>query len=308
MVVVNAGMGGLVSQHLGNFAAADVEITDLTGEIGKIDIQGKFSALILEALFEKPDDVLSDMAYFSCKGDIFPANRSRELALIDGTSVLLSRTGYTGEFGFELFVAASQTSALWERLLDVGHSFNVLPCGLAARDSLRAGALLPLSHQDIGNWLFANTPWSFVLPWDEGGNAFTKQFVGADAVLAGSTSSYTYGFAGYDPRKIPQTEKTAVIDEDSKPVGVVLTCTTDMGVGRIGEKIVSVATPEELGRPSDFKARGLSCGFLKTTRPYDSGDILYLSEGKKKIKVEIRSEVRPDRTARKPMHLMRIKD
>lgn len=305
-VVVNSGMGSVVSAHLRKQAESEVTITDYTDQLGKIDIQGPASACILEQLLEDPDSVLGDMVYFSFKGDIFPGG-GQLVRLKDGTSVLLSRTGYTGEFGFELFVQASATVALWRKLLEVGVEYGLMPCGLAARDSLRAGALLPLSHQDIGSWLFANTPWSFALPWDEAGVSFTKQFIGAKPVSAGSSSSYTYGFAGYDPRKIPVMDDTVVLDSDGSRVGIVLTCTTDMAIGRVGEHIVGIATLESAGRPADFRARGLSCGFIKTERPCNVGEQVILSKGKRKITVEIRDEIRPDRTARRPMKQMREK-
>ena len=199
----------------------------------------------------------------------------------------------------------SDTRYLWEKLLQEGTEFNLTPCGLASRDSLRAGALLPLSHQDIGDWVFANTPWSFVLPWDEKEHGFTKLFIGADKVLTGSNESYTYGFAGYDPRKITVTEETRVLDQEMNEIGKVLTCTTDMATGRVNGKIFSVATPESAGRPADFRARGLSCGFIRTTRSCRVGDTVFLSEGKRRIEVEIRDDVRPDRTARRPMKQMR---
>ncbi len=74
--------------------------------------------------------------------------------LINGKNILLSRSGYTGEIGFEIYCRAEDTVEIWELLIGRGKGLNITPCGLAARDSLRAGAKLPLSHQDIGNWPF----------------------------------------------------------------------------------------------------------------------------------------------------------
>ena len=94
---------------------------------------------------------LKKIPYFSFKGHF---NATSPLAdtvrLTDGTPILLSRTGYTGEFGFEIFVSPDHTVKLWEMILDAGSDCELVPCGLAARDSLRGGAVLPLSHQDIG--------------------------------------------------------------------------------------------------------------------------------------------------------------
>jgi aminomethyltransferase len=72
-----------------------------------------------------------------------------------GLDVIISRTGYTGEDGFEITLIASKNdlqekaTKLWEALLDAGKEFDIKPCGLGARDSLRLGGGLPLSGQDF---------------------------------------------------------------------------------------------------------------------------------------------------------------
>lgn len=306
MVVVNAGMGPLISDHLHKLATADVGIVDHSDTIGKIDLQGPASALILQQVLDDPDSVLDDLLYFSFKGDIFTAE-GRPVTVKEDIPLLLSRTGYTGEFGFEMFVESTYAEKLWGLILEAGASFGLTACGLASRDSLRTGAMLPLSHQDIGNWKFGRTPWSFVLPINGKGSSFTKQFVGADSLLK-EEAEFTYGFAGYDPRKIPVTDDCMVVDENGDRLGTILTCTTDMAIGRIGddkERIISIATSVADGRPEDFRPRGLSCGFIRTDRPCLPGDHVWLVEGKRKVKVEIRNDIRPDRTARRSMKRMR---
>ncbi len=218
--------------------------------------------------------------------------------------MLLSRTGYTGEFGFEIFVSSYRLVSLWKMLLGAGRESGLEPCGLAARDSLRAGAVLPLSHQDIGDWPFAENPWPFALTERESNGKFGKEFLGSEALSLHTPTEYTLPFAGYDPRKMVVSEKSYVADENGVRVGTILTCATDMAIGRVGNTIVSIATSVEGGRPEDFVSRGLSCGFVKVDRKFKVGDILLLTDGKRKIKVEIRNDVRPDRTARQPMKEM----
>ena len=303
MIVVNSGMGLAVDAHLRELSQGQVIITDHSDRLGKIDLQGPASARILQFLFSDPESVLAGMGYFSFKGDIFPGG-SAPLELKDGTRVILSRTGYTGEFGFELFTDKANALNLWNQLLGAGERFGLLPCGLAARDSLRAGALLPLSHQDIGDWTFGHTPWSFVLPWDKDGESWTKSFVGAER-LRESERDYTYGFAGFDPRKISAGDTSEVQNDSGTTIGKILTCTTDMAIGRVEDRIVSIATPVTKGRPESFQARGLSCGIVRVDRSCQPGDQVWLVEGKRKLKVEIRMSIRPDRTARVPMAQMR---
>jgi aminomethyltransferase len=307
MVVVNASMGGPVAAHLTkNAAGMKAEVVDLSDRVGKIDIQGKSSAKILSRVLKHPGAVFTGFPYFSFKGWYqSKIQNSDAVQLNDGTPILLSRTGYTGEFGFEIFVEPEKLVSLWELLLKAGQEYALEPCGLAARDSLRAGAVLPLSHQDIGDWPFAENPWPFALAErDIKTKKFSKEFIGAEALSSLAATDYTLPFAGYDPRKMVISEKSYVADEDGKRVGTILTCATDMAIGRVDDKIVSIATDVEDGKPQGFVPKGLSCGFIKVNRLFRHGDIVFLTDGKRKIKVEIRGDIRPDRTARRPIQKM----
>ena len=307
MLVVNASMGGPIAAHLHqhNPDPTKAVIHDHTDRIGKMDLQGPAAARVLSRVLRDPDQVFDRMVYFSFKGtfapDLLPGV---PVTLLDGTPVLVSRTGYTGEFGFELFVAPEHTAKLWQLLLAAGEPDHLLVCGLAARDSLRAGAGLPLSHQDIGPWLFACNPWLFVLPWNEAGNGFTKEFLGAPALLAAQEAPCTLPYAGFDPRKITISDQSRVTGLDGTPLGTILTCTTDMAIDRVDGTIVSIATPPENGRPRSFTPRGLCCGFVRLDRPLAPGSEVLLTDGKRTLKVEIRDQIRPDRTARKPLAAM----
>jgi aminomethyltransferase len=305
MVVVNAGMGGTVAGHLRDRPeAAGVRIVDHTDLVGKMDIQGPLAAKVLGRVLRDPQTVFAGMAYFSCRGGFDDLMAPQPVTLLDGTPLLISRTGYTGEFGFELFVAADRIVPLWQTVLAAGEEFAVLPCGLAARDSLRTGAVLPLSHQDIGSWKFANNPWLFALPWDDSGKSFSKEFIGGRSLLEEPAGEYTLPFAGFDPRKITVGKDTFVTNLQGDTIGQVLTCATDMAIGRVGEAIISIATPAAEGRPEDFRPRGLSCGFVRINRPVQYGSNVGITDGKREIRVEIRADIRPHRSARRPITSM----
>ena len=77
-----------------------------------------------------------------------------------------------------------------------------------------------------------------------------------------------------------------------------------MAIDRVGDAIVSIATSVESGRPEPFTPRGLCCGLVRVERMLPFGTEVVLTDGKRKLKVEIRDQIRPDRTARKPMHSM----
>lgn len=302
MIVANAGMGATLAAHLGRHPAdAGADIRDLTDRAGKIDIQGPEAARLLQRLIRDPERFFDKLIYFSFKGGFGECPSSSVVELLDGTPLLIARTGYTGEFGFELFMSLDAFPALWRKVLDEGKDLGALPCGLAARDSLRVGAVLPLSHQDIGDWPFAANPWLFALPWEEDRCGFSKDFVGAAELKNLETVEHTLPFAGHDPRKIVIGPDTHVTDPQGERIGRVLTCATDMAIGRVDGRIVSLATPAEKGRPEDFNPKGLCCGFVKVNRPLAPGEEVILTDGKRQVKVEIREDIRPDRTARRPI-------
>ena len=303
MVVVNAGMGGQVAEHLNaNKAEREVEIDDLTDRLGKIDVQGPTAARIVSGVLAAPETVLDPMPYFSFKGH-FSANapQADAVRLKNGVPILLSRTGYTGEFGFEIFVAPDQLVATWEMICAAGEAFGLETCGLAARDSLRGGAVLPLSHQDIGDWPFVNHPWPFALPYAADRSGFTKTFIGDKALLNVEAPDFTYAFVGADLRKVSTGDPATVVDGTGNEIGRVLTCVTDMGIGWHQGQILSVASP---GRPEDFAPRGLSCGFVKVATPLKPGTALKLKDSRRRIKVTVVEDIRPDRTARRPIKEM----
>jgi aminomethyltransferase len=307
MLVVNAAMGKTIKEHLTSHLHAEelVTIHDLTDQVGKMDIQGPASGRILAKIIKDPAVLFSKMIYFSFKGSLDQNKLPfAQTELLDNTPLMVSRTGYTGEFGFELFVAPEHITSLWHQLLEAGKEEGLIPCGLAARDSLRSGAGLPLSHQDIGDWPFADNPWLFTLPLDSGSNDFTKEFVGSKTLQSTTSSAWTLPFAGYDLRKIPLSEKSKVTDLDGTILGIPLTCTTDMAIGRVNNTIISLASSGEDGKPEGFKPKGLCCGFVKLNTKLDIGTQVILTDGKRKLKVEIRDDIRPGRTARRTVAKM----
>jgi aminomethyltransferase len=245
-------------------------------------------------LLPDAESIFQKLKYFTFWGSSWSGEWS--VALSRGVEVLLSRTGYTGELGFELIMDAEALTNAWEVVLSAGEADGLIPCGLASRDSLRAGAVLPLSHQDIGDWPFINHPWPFALPLNKDGRTFRKAFLGAEA-LHPDTAEHTQAFVGYDPRKV-DAHGAQVLNEAGESVGRVLTCVADMAVGRYNGRVYSLHSPD---RPDGFKARGLICGFVKVASPFELGGVVTLKDQRRGVQVEIVSDVRPDRTARLPL-------
>lgn len=295
-LVVNAGMGQVVIRHLRSLPGAGaIDMREPSPRLGKLDLQGPASAAIIKELLAEPEAVLAGLPYFAFKGDFDLARSTVRLA--DGTPLLLSRTGYTGEVGFEVFLPADRVGEVWDRVLKAGEGRGVLPCGLAARDSLRAGAVLPLSHQDIGPWPFINNPWTFALPLDPSGLGFTKIFVGA-AALDPDSADHTLPFVGMDQRRV-ETDGAEVLLRGAA-IGKILTIVSDMAIGRVDGRVTSIASP---AKPEGWTPRGLCCGFVKVDRRLAPGTLVRLRDKRREIEVEIASDIRPDRSARRKLAL-----
>ncbi len=296
MIVVNAGMGEKISEHF-NAHKKDhlVEIQNLTDQVAKIDVQGPLSAKLLAGQIQNSENILSNLSYFGFRGYLDKFMTSSDPVLLrDGTRVLLSRTGYTGELGFELFFDYTLLETVWQGLLEAGAPFNLQPCGLAARDSLRTGALLPLSHQDIGPWLYLRNPWVFALPYIKGKTKFSKKFIASEALEKGKETDYTIPFAGFDLRKI-MPERGSVFYPPGNKIGTVLTCVTDMAISRVNNRIYSMGSPD---KPADFSPRGLCCGYVKVNTFLQIGTIITLADDRRRIEVMITDNIRPHGTAR----------
>lgn len=291
LVVVNAGMGAPVKEHLLRYGAdLDVAVNDLTGKLCKIDLQGPRSLHILKKVLQPTTKFDSPLPYFGFVGHYDHGQEG--VRSLEGNPILVSRTGYTGEFGFELFVRPDGGLDLWNALLEAGKDAGVLPCGLGARDSLRTGAKLPLSHQDLGDWPACGHPWEFALCRTASG--FSKTFVGAEALQAAEGSSHTVAFLGENGRKV---EAGSEVLRDGEVIGTVLTCATDMGIGLVDGNVLSMTSPEA---PEGFTPKGLSCGFVKVNTALSPGEPLLLRDKRRELPVSVVEDIRPARTARMP--------
>jgi len=167
LVVANASNAAVVFAELDSRADGfDVDVIDESAETALIAVQGPAAVAILTALMDDTAPaLLAALKYYACTP-----------AVVAGVEVLLARTGYTGEDGFELYVPNSDAPVLWENLAAATAEHGGIPAGLAARDSLRLEAGMAL----YGHELTDSTN-----PYEAGlGRTIrlTKQFVGSDAL------------------------------------------------------------------------------------------------------------------------------
>ena len=115
----------------------DVELFNISDSMSQVALQGPVAQNILQTLV---DFDLSEIKFFYCKRDV----------KINGINALVSRTGYTGEDGFEIYIKNEDAEKIWDTLLLAGKE-NIMPIGLGARDTLRFEACLPLYGHEISD-------------------------------------------------------------------------------------------------------------------------------------------------------------
>jgi aminomethyltransferase len=148
-VVVNASNADKDFEYMREAAKEfDVDVKNVSENYAQIAIQGPKAEAILQPL---TDVDLASMKYYRFgKGKV------------EGVDAIVSRTGYTGEDGFEVYVAPAEASKIFRRLLEAGKEFGILPAGLGARDTLRLEAKMALYGNDIDD---ATTPLEADLGW-----------------------------------------------------------------------------------------------------------------------------------------------
>lgn len=136
LLVVNASNIEKDFNWLEDHAEGNVELKNLSEDMAQLAIQGPLAEKVLQKL---AGTNLSDIEFFKFQQDVD----------LNGKKALVSRTGYTGEDGFEVYCDAKDAAALWNEILEAGKEEGVLPCGLGARDTLRFEANLALYGQEL---------------------------------------------------------------------------------------------------------------------------------------------------------------
>jgi len=204
LVVANAANTAAVHAALAERAAGrGALVADETAEYALIAVQGPRAAGILAPLTSAE---LASVRYY--------AGQPAEVA---GCAVLLARTGYTGEDGFELFARPGDAERLWAALTEAGSGAGLVPAGLAARDTLRLEAGMPLYGNELG---------PDVTPFDAGLGRVVKfgkpgDFVGRSALAERAQAAPRRALAGLtvQSRRVPRHGHQVLWD--GRPCGTV---------------------------------------------------------------------------------------
>lgn len=203
MIVMNASNQDRDREHVAQYADRfDVEVVDRSDETGLLALQGPRAQHVLERLTEVQ---LNTIAYYHfARGQVA------------GVDAVISRTGYTGEDGFELYLPAADTEHVWKRILEAGQEDNVLPIGLGARDSLRL---------EMGYILYGNDLDDRRSPLEAGLGWVTKldkgEFIGRDALQRQKAEGVREKLVGFQLQERGFPRHGYEIRIDGEPAGEV---------------------------------------------------------------------------------------
>lgn len=238
-----------LKEHVDGYA---VEVENISADYAELALQGPLAERTLQKL---TDFDLAGLRYYHLAQDVN----------VHGIRCIVSRTGYTGEDGFELLCAPADAEALWDALLEAGKEFGILPCGLGARDSLRFEAKMPLYGQELD----AETS-----PLEAGLGRFVDlekgDFIGRDALLEQKERGLKKKLVGFEmiDRGIPRHGYPIL--HDGRQVGVVTsgsfspTLNANIGLGYVPPELAKVGTEIEIDvRGHNLKARVRKTPFYK---------------------------------------------
>ena len=195
-----------ITEHAKTF---DVVVEHQSDKYGEVAVQGSKTEEIVERVLGIP---CKEMVFYTCK----------ELEY-NGETIIISRTGYTGEDGFELYGSHAFTNEVWDKLLASG---EVKPCGLGCRDTLRFEVGLPLYGDELTDE---------ITPLEAGLGIFVKldkDFIGKEALAALKAEGLKRKIVGIELKDKAIPRHGYEVEADGKVVGVVTTGYNSISTGK----------------------------------------------------------------------------
>jgi aminomethyltransferase len=233
MLVINASNTDKDIAWMNKNNSEGVEITDLKHNMTLLALQGPKSQDILQKICDIDLKILGHHK-------ILPAHISHIASLI-------SRTGYTGEDGFEIFFDGSKAEAIWNKLVELGAA----PCGLGARDTLRLEAGMPLYGHEYNEGITPlETPFTFAVKLDKG------DFIGRESLVLHKEAGFSKKLVGIKLKEKGIPRQGYKLYKDGKVVGYVTSGTMSptlniaIGMGYVRAEF------SEVGSCLDVEIRG----------------------------------------------------
>jgi len=248
LLVVNASNRDADLAWIRAHAPSDVEVVDRSDALALIAVQGPQAMAVLESL----GVAVTGLPSFGVA--------STRLA---GDDVMVARTGYTGEDGVEVFVEAGGSVAVWSALLAAAQQHGGGPAGLAARDTLRLEAALPLCGTDMDR---STTPLEASLDWVV--KLQSGDFIGAQALAAQRAAGVPRRLVGFvlDGAAVPRHGYP--VWHDGAQVGAVTSGAKSPTLGSIVGMALVASTAAKTGTALEIEIRGRRVPATVVARPF----------------------------------------
>ena len=195
-----------IMEHAKDF---NVVVENLSEKYGEVAVQGPKTEEIVERILGIQ---CSDLAFYTCKE-----------VEVSGETIIISRTGYTGEDGFEIYASHAFTNEVWDKLVGSG---EVKPCGLGCRDTLRFEVGLPLYGDELTDE---------ITPLEAGLGMFAKldkDFIGRDALAAQKAEGLKRKIVGIELKDKAIPRHGYPVEVDGKVIGEVTTGYNSISTGK----------------------------------------------------------------------------
>jgi aminomethyltransferase len=254
MIVVNASNMEKDFTWLAQHATPDAGLVDVSDEFSLLAVQGRYAQATLQKITNV--DLAAIKFYWFAAGEIA------------GVPAFISRTGYTGEDGFEVGFSAPHSAQVWNAIFEAGNEFNIEPIGLGARDTLRLEMKYCLYGNDIDhttNPLEAGLGW--ITKLDKG------DFIGREAIANMKANGVPRKLAGFELEGKNIARHGYPILKDGAPIGQVTSGTfspsleKSIGLGYVASAHAAIGTALTI----DIRGRQVNGRIVKTPfyqRPY----------------------------------------
>lgn len=238
LLVINAGNVDKdyqwMKDNVGNY---DVKLDNISADVSELALQGPKAEEILQGL---TDTKLTEIGFFYLKRDV----------KIAGRNALISRTGYTGEDGFEIYLKHEDAEYVWDKILEAGKDKGIMPTGLGCRDTLRFEANLPLYGNELS---------SEITPLEAGFGMFVKLnkpgFIGKEALEKQKAEGLKRKIVGFEMEGPGIARHGYEVLSNGKNIGFVTTGYNSPTVKKsIGLAMVDIEYAE-LGTPIEIQIR-----------------------------------------------------
>lgn len=233
-----------------NAAGFAVVLTNKSDETAQLALQGPAAVAILSKLTTAP---IENITYYHFLPEV----------IVAGKKALVSRTGYTGEDGYEIYCDPADVTALWEALMDAGKEAGLLPTGLGCRDTLRFEACLPLYGHELS---------AEITPLMAGLGRFVKldkaAFNGLEALKAQKVAGLPQKVMGVEVTGRGIARAGYPVKAEGKVVGYVTTGSPAPSLGKNMALALIDAAYAEIGKEITVEVRGKDIEAVIVAKPF----------------------------------------